>query len=97
MAIDTDGSLPALSYNWINTTTGLSLGGASSVALTTSTSAPSDIISCTITATDLDGETVDSTASVSVENSPPEITLISFSPASGITTADTVTCSAVCQ
>lgn len=51
-------------------------------------------VDCTATATDSDGETATSTASVTVENTPPEITIVNIDQTS-VFNDDTVSCSAI--
>ena len=80
VAQDTDGALPTLTYSWENQSTGTTIGSAPSISLNTVITSPTDIISCTITATDVDGEKETSTALIALENSAPSIDLISITP-----------------
>ena len=91
VAQDTDGTLPTLSYSWENLSTGTTIGSAPSITLNTTISSPTDIIACTITATDADGETETSTASISLENSAPSINSLSITPNTP-TSYEQVTC-----
>ena len=64
------------------------------MALSPSSVSPTDVVQCTITATDADGESVDSSDSVQVSNSAPSVSGVSIQPASGVTTSSSVSCSA---
>ncbi|MAA79186.1 MAG: hypothetical protein CL916_07985 [Deltaproteobacteria bacterium] len=89
-AIDFDGSIPTLTYSWINDTTGTIIGTNDGLSLSLSIAQPTDTISCTITATDIDGETATSSASIVIENSLPEIDSLSLSPQTAYTDDDIV-------
>jgi hypothetical protein len=91
-ATDADGDSPSLSYSWSNDTQGTDLGSGDTVTLTPSTSAPSDQISCAATAEDADGGTATDTATVTVENTDPEITAIVVSPSTSVDTSTELTC-----
>ena len=64
------------------------------MTLSPSSVSPTDVVQCTITATDADGESVDSSDSVQVSNSAPSVSGVSIQPASGVTTSSSVSCSA---
>ena len=91
IAQDTDGTLPQTSYSWENLSTGATIGSTSSITLNTTITSPTDVVACTITATDSDGETETSTASVFIENSAPIISSVSITP-SAVNSFDTVSC-----
>ena len=90
VAIDFDGSIPTLVYSWSNDTTGTVIGSSSSLSLSLSIAQPTDTISCTIAATDVDGETASSSASVVIENSVPAIDSLVLSPQTAYTDDDIV-------
>ncbi|MEC7983579.1 MAG: hypothetical protein VX278_00365 [Myxococcota bacterium] len=94
VAIDPDGGSVSLSYEWVNTTNATTLGTSPSLSLTNGTSQPTDIITCTITATDTASEQNTSSASVMVGNSAPSLSNISITPASAIDTSSTLVCAA---
>ena len=84
-----DGSL-TLSYAWIND--GVLLGTESSLALDSELVSPGDLITCTATAVDTSGATVDSIASMTILNSPPAIDVPTITPATGVFTDTTLSC-----
>ena len=90
-ATDADGESLTEDYTWQNGST--TLGTGSSLSLTNATSSPTDSISCSVTVTDGSGSTASGSASVTVENTLPEIASVSISPTDP-TVSDTVTCSA---
>ena len=90
-ATDADGETPTLSYTWTNGST--TIGSVSTLSLTNTISSPTDTITCTVTATDSSSATATDSASVSVENTLPEIASVSISP-SDPTVTDTVSCTA---
>ena len=77
-ASDPDGTSVTLAYVWKNGTTALATGD--SLDLSSTSVSPGHVVQCIITATDGDGEQATSSASVSIENSPPEIDSVSISP-----------------
>jgi len=93
-ATDTDGDTPAISYAWVNTTTGDDLGEDSSLELSPATVTPGDVVQCTAAATDAHDGSVTSTDSVTVANSDPLIASVSIDPSSGVVTTAELTCSA---
>ncbi|MEC7985400.1 MAG: hypothetical protein VX278_09565, partial [Myxococcota bacterium] len=78
-ALDPDGGLSSLAYLWENHTTGSTLGTGDTLTLDNSIAQPNDTISCTITATDSNQNTTDSSDSITVENTTPVITSLSLS------------------
>ena len=92
VATDPDGGAITLSYIWTNGNT--TIGSTQSISLSPTTVQPTDVVACTITATDTTGEQATSSASVMVENTPPILGPVSISPATGVDTASSLTCSA---
>ncbi len=89
---DADGETPSITYSWSNTTTGDSLGGGSSVNLATTSAASADTIACTALATDLNSGTDTGTASITLDNRAPSVSvLLTPDPA---TRYDTLSCTA---
>ena len=85
-ASDPDGTSVTLSYLWTLGTTPLST--STSLDLSTTSIQPNDVVQCSITAIDGDGEQAISSASVTVENSPPEITAVVIEPNPAYTNTD---------
>lgn len=94
VASDPDGGVISYDYHWQNLQTGQVLGAATSLTLDPSMVQPSEEVSCTITATDPAGDSAASSSTVMLGNLPPTISNIAISPASGITTTSTLSCSA---
>jgi hypothetical protein len=89
-ASDDDGDTPTITYAWTNASEGTTLGTGSTLTLSSSTSSADDTITCTATATDADGGTATDSASVTVDNTAPEVTSVTLSPSS-VYTNDTIT------
>lgn len=85
-ASDPDGTSVTLSYLWTLGTTPISI--STSLDLSIFSVQPNDLVQCSITATDGDGEQATSSASVTVENSPPEITTVEIDPSPAYTNTD---------
>ena len=85
-ASDPDGTSVTLAYLWTTGTTPLST--STSLDLSTTSVQPNDVVQCSITATDGDGEEAISSASVTVENSSPEITAVVIDPNPAYTNTD---------
>ena len=87
-ASDPDGTSVTLAYVWMVGTTTIATG--TSLDLLTTSVQPNDVILCTITATDGDGEQATSSTSVTVENSAPEITSVVIDPDPAYTNTDLI-------
>ena len=74
---------------------GVVIGSQSSVTLDPSLVQPTQMVECTITATDGGGETASSTSSVMIGNSAPEIIGVTITPSASVTSSSTLVCSAV--
>ena len=83
-----------MTYLWENLSSGAALGTGSSVTLSPGIVSPTDVVQCTITATDVDGEVATSTDSVQISNSAPVLGSVSIQPANGVTTSSSISCSA---
>ncbi|MEC7984224.1 MAG: glycine-rich protein, partial [Myxococcota bacterium] len=92
VAVDPDGGAITLSYSWANGST--TIGSTQSITLSPTTTQPTDVLSCLITATDPSGEQATSSASVMVENTAPILGSVSISPSSSVDTTTTLTCAA---
>jgi hypothetical protein len=79
-AIDSDGSIPTLEYSWSNDTQGVVIGTTDTLSLSLAIANPTDDVTCTIAATDIDGETTTSDATITIENSVPVIDSLQLSP-----------------
>jgi hypothetical protein len=88
-ASDEDGETVSLTYEWTNATNGSSLGTGDELMLSSAISSPGDEIRCTATATDPSGASGSDNASVTVENTAPEVTDVTLDPTSP-TTSDVV-------
>ena len=86
-----DGNLSP-NYEWTNQM-GDTLGSGSSLLIRASETEPGDVLTCAATATDVSGEGVDTSASVTVLNSAPTIGSLSLTPSAPFS-QDTVTCEA---
>ncbi len=89
---DSDGSTPTTTWAWTNTTTGTALGAGSTLDLSATAAASTDVITCDVTATDALGSSASGSASITLDNRAPTLSL-SLSPSSP-TAADTLTCAA---
>jgi hypothetical protein len=85
-ATDPDGGSPAITYGWTGGATGAEL------PLTSIIAASGDTLTCTATAEDLYGDTAMGTASITLGNRSPSVS-VSLSPAAP-TKHDTLTCTA---
>ena len=74
-ASDVDGDTPALTYAWTNSTQNTTLGTAASLTLTPSAISPTDVVVCTVTASDPNSGSNTSTSSVTVDNTDPTLTV----------------------
>jgi len=93
-ATDADGDTPTIGYAWTNDSAGTSLGSGGSISLTSTVASSGDTISCTATASDSYGGTDSDSNSILVENGDPVVSGISITPSSGVTTSESLTCSA---
>lgn len=83
------------SYDWINDTTGASLGTQTSLLLTAQTVSPSDTVRCSVTVTDSQGASVVEEIEVLISNTLPYFTgLPSISPTTGVVIGQELSCSA---
>jgi formylglycine-generating enzyme required for sulfatase activity len=85
-ATDPDGGTPTLSYSW-------SSGATGATYTVSSGDDPGDIIICTATATDTDGGSTTATASATVLNTAPVLSMVSISPSIAYND-DLLTCTA---
>lgn len=93
-ATDPDfGDALSLSYQWENVNTGVQLSTNDSMTLDTSSASVGDEIRCTITATDPDGATGSTSASLTVDNTDPALSSVLIIPTNP-NKESTVTCSA---
>ncbi len=90
-ASDPDGETPTLSYAWTDAS-GTSLGLAASLDLAAAGVASAAVLTCTATTTDASGDTATGTASLTVENRDPTVS-VTLSP-SAPSAADTLSCTA---
>jgi len=91
IASDPDNTQVTLSYMWsVGNTT---LGTSQSLSLFPSIIKPTDILTCTITATDGAGEQAESTASVMISNTGPEVQNTTIVPNTGILSNSALSCS----
>ena len=86
-----DGETYTESYEWFYN--GASLGAGSSLSLNQQV-LPTQNLDCVLTVTDASGASIDSTASVVVQNTPPSIDFSEITPAEP-NVHDTVTCTAI--
>lgn len=83
--------IPSITYQWfINQS--LVLSGSNSITLTPTLAMPTDILSCTITATDADSATTSSSAQIVVQNRAPTLANTQISPSGAITPSSTLQC-----
>ena len=74
---------------------GYSAGDFSDLTLDPADIAPTDTVTCVVTIEDTDGATATLSDSVTVDNTAPEVTSVTITPSTGVTTATTLTCAAV--
>jgi hypothetical protein len=91
-ATDVDGGSPGLAYAWSDASTGASLGSSASLDLSALSVDSTATLSCTVTATDADGGSDSGSASITLTNRAPDVS-VSLSPTSP-SAADTITCGA---
>ena len=77
---DPDGEATTPSYEWQNTTTGLTIGTSDAITLNSSMAAPQDVITCTFTVTDDFGDTATAQSMLTLENRAPNTPVITLSP-----------------
>ena len=87
---DADGGTPTFSYSWDNLTTGGSLGTGASLDLSVVSVFSADTVQCTATATDTDGGTGTGTATLTVDNRAPTLS-VALTPTTA-SSGDTLTC-----
>ncbi|MEC7987126.1 MAG: hypothetical protein VX278_18300, partial [Myxococcota bacterium] len=100
-ASDIDGDSPTLSFSWSNLTSGdvytstSTTADSASLDLSTTSVSPDDEVGCVVTASDTDGGSASDSATVVVDNSPPQFDVeasIDISP--DVYVNDVLTCSA---
>lgn len=89
-ASDADGDIPTLTYRWSSGATG------STLTLTGTNTTPDETITCVVTATDPQGESITAEASISYVNSPPVVRNVRPSVGAAAL-GDVVTCFATTQ
>ncbi|MGC6507368.1 MAG: hypothetical protein ACON4U_03085 [Myxococcota bacterium] len=86
-----DGPLPA-SYIWsIN---GQNIGTGATLTITSNNSDVGDSLFCLATATDSDGQSIDSTANIVISNTAPVLSIVNMTPNTNVTVLSTLSCSA---
>jgi hypothetical protein len=87
---DADGGTPSISYSWDNLTTGGSLGAGATLDLSVVAVFSADTVQCTATAADTDGGSGTGTATLTVDNRAPTLSVV-LTPASA-SSSETLTC-----
>ncbi len=88
---DPDGGVPSLSYSWDNDSTGSNLATGSTLSLNPGLASEGDLIRCTVTATDAQGDSATDFTTTTIQNTEPVVNSISFNP--GVPTSqDNVQC-----
>ena len=80
-----------VSYSW--TVNGASYTG-SSLALSTISLSPNDIVECLASVSDSNGGTASSTATITIDNQAPSVSAVTITPNTGVLTNTELTCSA---
>jgi formylglycine-generating enzyme required for sulfatase activity len=90
-ATDADGGSPTVTYAWTGSVSG-GLGSGASLNLSTTTAASAEVVTCAATAADTDGGSDTGSATLTLDNRAPTVSL-ALTPASA-TRASTLTCAA---
>ena len=93
-ANDADGDTLTPTFAWTSSA-GTALGTSATLTLDPADIAPTDTVTCVVTIEDTDGATATLSDSVTVDNTAPEVTSVTITPSTGVTTATTLTCAAV--
>lgn len=92
-ATDADGGSPTVSFAWTSVDTGASLSASASLDLMSAAVASAETVRCTATATDTDGGTDTGSATLTVDNRAPDVS-VSLTPTTSVSSSDTLTCTA---
>lgn len=91
-AVDADGVVPTVSYDWQNSTRGTNLGAVGVLLLDPAAASVGDVLVCTVTAVDAQGLSASASASGTVANQAPTVTVALAPVAPSVN--DVVRCSA---